>query len=211
VLIVIMAVSSRGSGGAGMMKLSLFGGLLVNLVSFVMFGLGAIGVARSAVDGVNRYTAAVAAAASLWCAGVMLEQLPRFYKILYSSDYGSWGGSSAEHLTALSVALPVIGTLAGAVLAAVITGFARARNHEALTSSAGAAGVGYVLLMLASVGIQSFLLEKATSEGTLIGMMLVAAGCGLAAQVMLAKACRAASTSIDAEPGLPQARINDPI
>ena len=204
VLLTVVAVSSRGDGGVGAIKLAMFASLVVNLVSFAMFGLGALHAARSAIDGVSRGGAAIAAAASLWCAGVMLEQLPQYYKILYGGD--AFGGSSSrDHLQALSIALPIVGTLAGAALAAVIAGLARARNDAILTTSAGSAGVGYTLLMLASVGITSFLLEKADSAGGAIGMMLVAAGCGLAAQVMLAKVCRTASTTIDHDPGLPQA------
>ena len=207
VVLVVMAVSSRGEGGASLIRFGMIGGLLVNLISFAMFGLGALRAARSALDGIARYTAAVAGAASLWCAGVMLEQLPQFYQVLYHQGHGS---SGAERLQALSIAQPLVATLAGALLAAVISGFARARNDEPLTTRAGAAGVGYVLLMLASVGVTSFLLETARSQGMLLGMMLLAAGCGLAAQVMLAKVCRSASASIDVDPGLPGARISAP-
>ena len=211
VLLMLMAVTARGESSAGFVKLAMIAGLAVNCLSFLMFGLGALHVARSSFDGVARYAAGAAAATSLWCMGVMLRQLPAYYKVFYAHESsGSFGASAQEHLQALSIALPIVGTLSGAILAGVISGFARARNDGALESSAGASGVGYVLLMLASVGISSFLLEKATSVGTLAGMLLFAAGCALAAQVMLAKVCRSASASIDMEPGLPEARINIP-
>ncbi len=206
----LAAVATVGRGSFAIVKFAMIGALAVNLISFAMFGLGAMRVARSELDGVPRYAAALAGAASLWCAGVMLEQLPHFYDILYHRD--SFGSSGQERLQALSVAMPIVGTLSCAVFAGVIAAFGRARNDEMLGARARGAGTAYVLLMLSSVAISSYLVEKAGTQSAMIGMLIVAAGCGLWAQLVLAKVCRAASFVLEMEPGLPQAtaRLNDP-
>ena len=212
-LLAVAAASSRsgGSGAEGIMKFAMFGGLVVNLASFAMFGVGALRAARAELDGVPRWTAAIAAAGSLWCMGVLLQQLPTYYQILYG--HGDRGSTAQSQLTALTVAMPIVATLAGAVFAGVIASYARLRANEDLVSRASAASIGYTLLMLASIGIQSFMLENARSISGVIGLMVVAAVCGLVAQVMLARACRSAAILVDDEdPSLPKAvaTISDP-
>ncbi len=207
----LMSAASAANGSFAIMKFTMIGGLVINLASFLVFGLGALDVARSALDGVARYAVAIAGAASLWCAGVMLGQIPYLYQVLYGHE--SFASShQEERMQALTVAMPLVGTLSCAIFAGVMAAFARARGDEALAGRASSAGTTYVLLMLASIGIQSFLFEKATSLSGMIGMMLVAAGCALAAQMILSKVCRAASFSLESAPGLPTAvaKINDP-
>src|SRR5262249_38234938 len=138
-----------------LIKVVTLGGLAINMISFAMVGAGALGVARSAVDGISQYAVIACGAASLWCAAVMLDQVPKYYQVLYG-DHGSFGG--AEEIQALSVTMPLVATLAGAVFATAIAMYARTRGHQDLATRASGTGVGYLLLMLASVGIQSQLL-----------------------------------------------------
>ena len=196
---VVLALAAMSAASFSIMKFALFGGLAVNLVSLGMVGIGALQAARSALDGMPRYAAALAAVGSLWCAGVLLEQLPQLYQLLY----GDRGGGE-DRLQALSIAMPIVVTISGAVLAAAIAGLARARNNQELARRAGSAGMGYVVLMLASVGIQSVMVEGA-GQGGAVFILFAVAGCALVAQLMLSKVCHLASESVSQEPGLPRA------
>ena len=206
-VLTLMAFGMGQEPAFKIVKFVLISGVLVNLISFAMVGVGTINVARSSVDGIAPYAALASGAASLWCAGVLLQQLPNYYHVLYGDSGGSRGQATME---ALSVAMPIVAALAGAVLATVIAGLARTRGDEDLAARASGAGVGYVLLMLASIGIQTYLLKEAKSQGSAIGMMIAAAGCALAAQVILAKVCRGAALVVSAAPELPTARLNEP-
>jgi hypothetical protein len=206
-LFTLFAIGMKGESGYQLVKVVTFGGLAINLISFAMVGAGAFGVARSAVDGVSQYATIACGAASLWCAGVMFDQVPKYYQVLYG-DHGGIRGS--EEIQALSVAMPLVATLAGAVFATAIAMYARTRGNQDLAARANGAGVGYLLLMLASIGLQSQLLEQARSQGDAIVVLFAAAGCGLVAQMLLSKVCRRASEAIAADPELPTARISEP-
>ena len=149
----------------------------------------------------------LSAAASLWWLGVTLAQLPYTYRLLYGGDdHGfDYGGHAQDYAQALSIVGPLVAVAAIAAVARAISMFAARRGFEQLRFEAQGKGIGFVGLMLASVGVQQWLLPKAISEGSMTFMVLGAAVCSLYATVLMARLCALAADSLQAEPGLPTA------
>lgn len=199
---MVLVLLAIGSNGEGLVKFVLIAGLFVNMLASAMIGLGALDAARASVEGLAKPVLIVSAAGSLWCAGAMFNQLPHYYQLLYGSHHGR------DALEALSLALPIVGALATAVLATAIGGLGRTRGDAALAQSGTASGVTYLALTLAAIAMQNYMIEHVHSKGGVLGLLLLAAGAGLAAQIVMGRLCRRAAEAIASQPGLPSARVN---
>jgi hypothetical protein len=199
----MMFAASRGSGKG--VEMALVAALLVNMVSFGMFGIGALQVACSKVDGMSRFAFGMAGVLGLWCGSVMFIQAPSFYSMM------AGGGDShyqEDFLDALSIAQLLVATLSAALLAGGIATFANARGDSGgLGRQARSAGVTFVGLTLFSMIAQQVLIREVTTAAGGAMVLLLATVCALIAQVALAQLCTAASTSIDSEPTIPTAIV----
>lgn len=207
-LTLMLVVGKAGEGSLGVVKLAMLSGAVINVISLILIARGALGCARSGIADVPRLPFVASAAGTLWCLGVGLIQLPYTYRLLYG-DHDSYGlgGNTQDYVQALTVAVPLVATAAIAVVATAIASFAARRGLDQLRAEAQGKGAGFVLLMLASIALQVWLLPKADSLGTFALMTLAAAVASLWATVLMARLCTLAADSLHAEPGLPKATL----
>lgn len=203
-LTLLLVLGKAGEGSAGVLKLAMISSAVVNAISLAMI---ARGVLSAVVADVPAVPLAVSAAATLWGLGVSLAQLPAAYRMLYGDGgYGS-GSVYRDYADALSIVAPIVAIVAIGIIATAIAGFAARRGLEQLRFDAQGKGLGFVTLMVAALGLQQWLLPKATSEGSLGFFLLAAAACSLWATVLMARLCALAADSLQAEPGLPTATL----
>ncbi|HEX5058007.1 MAG TPA: hypothetical protein VFV99_01550, partial [Kofleriaceae bacterium] len=213
VLLTLMLVAGRGSqGGLELFKLATFTALIINIIAFMQFGVGALRTARGSVADLGRWPFVISGAISLWAAGVTLGQMPWLYRMLYKGGSSSFGSDNAmQYAQALAVAMPILITGGVALLAVAIAGFGARSGNEDLRSQAQAKGAGFVTLTLVSLAIQQWMIpeamKKATSAGGFMMLSVLAAVASLFAIVMMAKLLRNGAEAIEAEPGLPPASV----
>jgi hypothetical protein len=204
-MILLMLGSNGGEGAIGMLKLALMSAAVLNAIAQIMMSTGAMAATSAELADLPRWALAVASGLSLWCTGVMLVQVPHIYSMLYGRDHSMYGEKSFAD--ALSLALPLAVTAAVAIVAGTIGAFASRRGDSHLGTQASGKGVGFVGLMLASIAITSWILPEAKSESGLMMMMLCAAAAGLWGTVLASQLCHLGADAIEAEPGLPSAKI----
>jgi hypothetical protein len=130
------------------------------------------------------------------------------FRMLYGNrDSYAYGGDTPEILQALTIAGPLVAIGAIAVIATSIGGFAARRGLDQLRAEAQGKGAAFVGLMLANVALQSWLLPKADSLGSFVGMTFASAAFALWATVQMARLCTLAADSLHAEPPLPKATL----
>jgi hypothetical protein len=128
--------------------------------------------------------------------------------MLYSSQYDdAFAGNTQDILQALSLAVPLVALGAIAIIATAIAGFAARRGLDQLRAEAQGKGTAFVLLMLTSVGVQSWLLPDAGSVGSFGMFTLAASVAALVATVQMARLCALAADSLHAEAPLPRATV----
>jgi hypothetical protein len=203
-LLLVMMAKTPGEGSVGVIKLALMSAAVLNLVAQLILSFGAMSAASAELTDLPRWAMVVASALSLWAAGVMLAQLPHVYEMLYGRGDHDFGENYAE---ALATALPIVVTAVIAVVAGAIGALAARRGDNELRTHASGKGVGCVALMLSSIGITAWLLPEAKSESGLLMIMFCAAGTGLWAMVLGARLCSLGADAIEAEPGLPSAKL----
>ncbi len=203
--LMMIAGKSGGGGAMGFFKVLMMGQAIVAVLALVMTGLGALRAARSGVPDLEPYSLTLGGGASLWAAGVSLAQLPIIYKAFYGGEYGR--GDLREMTEVLSIALPVIVIVGVGLLATALSGFGARRNNEELRTDAQGKGIGYVVLMLVAIAIQSWMLPKSRSVGNFAMLSLLAAGASLWGTVMMAKLLGRGADSLQMEPGLPMASV----
>jgi hypothetical protein len=196
-----MAVASES---IGLVKFSLFAGVVINLIGFAMFTYGALEAARSALSDMPRVALAIGGTATAWCAAVFVMRGPALYVLIAGDESGRTHDGT---LYALETALGFAAAIGGAIVASAIAGFANRRGNLPLASRATSTTIAFVVLNLLSVAIGTWVIEKETSSGSLLTMTVTMLGCLLAAQVVLAKLCHAASEAIDTEASMPVARL----
>lgn len=204
VLFMLAAIGAQAHGET-VMKIALVGQVALELLLLGAFAIGALQVARGALAGVASAPFVLAGLGAAWCAGVMLVKTVRVCSALAGSNYLDTS-FMYETLDALVVAEPVIAIGAIAVVAIgvrAVPAFALERGYAVSRASA------FVVLMLCSLGVTSLGLPKATSEGALVGMMLLACGLGLVAMALAASLIGRVAGAIDAglATNLPAARI----
>lgn len=204
VLLTLMVVGSRGTGGLELLRFAMMSAAIVNVIALWLFGIGALRAARAGLLELSRTKLVLASTAMLWAGGVTFGQLPFLYRMLYGSEGSGFDRQLAQ---GLSLALPLVVTGGAALVALAIGGYASQHSREALVVEARGRGFGFVALMLTSLGVQSGLVAEATSRGALTVYSLLAAGTALCATVLLAKLCTLAADDLEREPGLPTARI----
>jgi hypothetical protein len=202
-----MAIAGRGSSGSlEMLKLATLSALVVNIIAFTQLGIGALRTARASVPELGRWAFVVGGSCALWAAGVMLGQLPWFYKLLYGNDrYG--GDLTRDYTQALSLALPLVATAGLALLAVAISGLAARTGNETLRAEAQAKGAGFVALSLVAMAITAWMLPKASSMSSLAMLMLLALGASIVAIVMMARLLGLAALDVERQVGLPSATV----
>ena len=204
-LTLLLVVGKANDGAVGIYKLATISSAIVGAISLAMIARGAYG---AMVAEIPAAPLVVAKAAALWCLGVTLAQLPYTYRMLYGgADNYAYESGPREYVEALSVVAPIVAIAAIAAVARAISDFAARRGLEQLRFEAQNKGIAFVVLMLASLGLQQWLLPRATSDGELTGMMLGAAVCSLWGTVLIARLCALAADSLQAEPGLPTATL----
>jgi hypothetical protein len=198
----MMFTANHGSGKG--IQTALLAALVVTMLSFAMFGIGAIQVACAKLDGMPRFALGLAGVLSLWCAGLMSFQGRWFLRwtsmrsALFDDNF----------IGSFSIALPLVGTLAAALLAGGVAVFANAKGDAGgLGRQARSAGIAIVCLMVFGLVAQYGLIRAASSALGAAMVMLLAAVCVLIAQVALAQLCSAASNAIESEPVIPTATV----
>lgn len=206
-LLTLMVIAGRGKGGIEMLKLATITAHVVNIVALTQFAIGALRTARASVTELGRWTFALGSVATLWASGVMLGQLSWIYKMLYKNDSLYGRSDMAEYAQALSIALPITVTAGMAIVAVAISGFAARSGNDELRGHAQAKGAGFVTLTLVALAITGWMVPKAQSLSALAMLMLLAAGAGLVAIVMIARLLNLAAEALEKEPSLPTASV----
>jgi hypothetical protein len=205
-LTVMLVLGRPSDASAGILKLGTMSFAVVNVISMIMLARGALGAARSGIADLPRVPFVASAAGTLWCLGVALYQLPFEYRALYGSHVGM-ASDTQDVLQALSIAVPLVALGAIAVVATAISGFAARRGLDQLRAEAQGKGTAFVVLMLVSIGVQSWLLPDAGSLGSFGMFTIAAAVAALVATVQMARLCTLAADSLHTEPPLPKATV----
>jgi len=179
-LIIVMAM--RAANGASILKFALVAGSLVTCLTLLQFGIGAARVGRAGLAELSPYSATIAGAGSLWAAGVTFDQLGTVYR-----GFDDLGGSALrEAAESLALALPLVVVASVALLAIVIGGFAAHRRAEQLRLAAQSRGIVFVLLTLAAMAAQRWVLADARTFSGFFLLSLIIGMLGLVAMVKMA-------------------------
>jgi hypothetical protein len=205
-LLTLMVIGSRGKGGIELLKVATISALVINLISFTQFGVGALRAARASVPELGRWSLVVGGSGSLFAAGVSLMQLPYVYQVLYKSDGLGFSGG-ADYIQALALAVPLIVIGGMAIIAVAIAGLGARRGNEILRADAQAKGAGFVVLSLVAIAISTWMAPDAKSLGSLAMMMLLALGAAVTALVMIARLLGLAADELDRDAPLPTASV----
>ncbi len=206
----MMAIAAGRGGALTMLQFALVAGPVINAFALGSFGFGAFTTARSGVRDFSSVTLYLAGALSLWAAGAMMVQLPWLYELVFKSGEGYGGDHGRDLLGTFALVIPLVASAGVVVLSTAIAGFARKRNLEDLRAQVVSRTFAFVGLILLSLLVQQYGLPKAKSQGSFLGMTLLAAGAGLYAIAMVAKLCALAADALRREPGLPTATLRPP-
>lgn len=206
-MFTLMMIAGKGHGSVPFFKLIMMGQALVTVIALLMTGLGALRAARSGVPGLEPITLALGGGASLWAAGVSLAQVPLVYKAFYADSDGYGRSEMQDLMSVLSVALPIVVILGVGLLATALSGFAARRGNEELRAEAQGKGIGYVVLLLVAIAIQTWMVPMSRSLGNFAMLSLLSAGASLWGTIMMAKLFGRAAEILESEPGLPQASV----
>jgi len=190
---------SLGGGVILLLPYAVFGSMVIGMVASMLFGIGLLRAADSALTDLPRGLLGVAGVLALWCGGVTVVQLPWAHDVFFERrDLG-------ELVSALAVVQPIVAALSVALVATALTRFAHARGDGVLAAKARTTGVAFVMLAVAALFV-----DQLASDGhdrDLALLPLVATALGLIAQIGLGQLCAAAARSIDASPALPTATL----
>jgi hypothetical protein len=207
-LTVMLLLGRASDGSAGILKLATMSYAVVGIIAMIMLARGALGAVRSGIADLPRAPFVASAAGTLWCLGIALYKLPYEYRALYGSHDAYGLATHTEDVPqALSVAMPLVSLAAIAIVATAISGFAARRGLDQLRAEAQGKGTAFVVLMLVSIAVQSWLLPDAGSLGSFAMFTLAAAVAALVATVQMARLCTLAADSLHAEPPLPKATV----
>jgi hypothetical protein len=157
---------------------TMIGALAVNAVAMLAFGLGALDAARSNHPDLRRGAFYVAAAAALWCGGVMLYQVPELYHRLFTEP-GDFPYDTARIVVeAFEYLLPLVALAAIAAWTVGVDGFATRRERLDLAERAQRTAVLFIVLSFASFAVTKWLLPDARTDSSKMLVMLVAVVCG---------------------------------
>jgi hypothetical protein len=169
----------------------------------ICLGLLGYGLARAASE-VAQWTAAIAAALLLCCAGVLAAQLPWIYRMFW--DTSSWSDARpAPYATAFATALPVVITLACALFSLAIATFGARHGDKDLVGEARGRGIALVIMFMASQRITVWLVPTAGSAELHAVFIMAAAILNVLAAYQFARLWDSAARALS-QPGLPAAR-----
>jgi hypothetical protein len=193
---LLLAIAQSDQRTAGGIALAFVAAAAVGVVASALFARGLLDVARAEVPELPRWPFVMAAAATLWCAGVTLHQLPALYSFLFRGDE-----DRAATIRALPVATALALLAALAITAISISTFARRRGDDALRAYAVSRGLSGVLLVCGSIAVIAAVEPDAAAIGGLISMW------GFA---LLARLCTRAALSLERGAAIPSARVVNP-
>ena len=208
-LLTVMLVAGDGRGGEKILGYGALFGTGLGILSLAWFGVGALETARSQHEAVRRGAFVAAAAASLWCAGVTLQQLPDLYSALVDHGEGGEGwGPASNYASMFPYLLPLVATASIIAGALAISGFASRRGHLELAARGERTAVVVGLMQLFAMGVTVWCLPEARSTSSMVLLLLMALACGLIAIVSMARLARDAAYAVEAPPPeLPSAQL----
>jgi hypothetical protein len=207
--LVMLMLSSHGHGDPrSMMAKAAVVASFISIVSFTVFGLGALDVARSQHAEVRRWPFLIAAAASLWSAGVMLGQVAEAYRAATTPRSEYFESPTHAFATSLTVVVPLVAIAASIALALAISGFAKRRGNVELATRGQSTAILVGTLQVGALVVANMLIPAAPSEAAL-GMVIL--GGVVAGIIVLAKVANLAADArelVDEQPpAIPVARI----
>lgn len=200
ILIAMVMVVGRSPSAA---KFVAFAGPAVVVVTMVLFAVGLQRAAAARLDGMPRLLLAIAAALTLWWGAIQLDQLSSVLEILKHSYRSERAMQTLQHFSIIG---PIAATIGLALVGTAISTFAARRGDSELRAYAYGRTVTFLVLTLSGVGLQAYL-TKATSLSSLLMMVLLAATATIAGLLVLASLLLRAADAVEAEPGLPPARL----
>jgi hypothetical protein len=212
-LITLMMIAGKsGRGGLELLRVATLAALVINIIAFTQFGIGALRAARGSVVELGRWRLALGAAASLWAGGVVLAQTPWVYKSLYKPDSLVFSRAELQvYSEAFSVAMPIVYIAGMGLIIIAILGLAARRGNAELSGHAQSKGAAFVTLSLVALAITAWMLpgamRKSSSLGSPVMLILLALGSAVVALVMLARLLNLGAGELEREPGLPTATV----
>jgi hypothetical protein len=204
--LTVILVAGDGVGTDRILGYGTLIGMGLSILSLTWFGVGALDVARSHHEAVRRGAFVAAAAVSLWCAGVMLQQVPDLYGALVGRE-PTWG-RDIGYATMFPYLLPLVAAASIIAGALAISGFANRRGHLELGARGERTAVIVGLMQLFAIGVTTWCLPEARSTSSVLLLLLMALACGLIAIVNMAHLARDAAYAVEAPPPvLPSAQL----
>ncbi len=189
-------------------KAVIIGGPLAILACMIVGALGALAVARAAVEGMPRLRIVVGAAITLWWCGVQADQMVWLYRA-FDENGPSGMMANQEMIATWTILGPLLATAGIAMIGSAISAYASARANDELREAASVRTLLFVVLSASAVGIQSQVYKASTRDGFLM-LMFVAAAAGIGALVAFAGLATQAASTLDQGGTLPTARVVDP-
>lgn len=161
----------------------------ISIASLIVFGFGALDVARSHHAEVRRWPFLIAAIASLWSAGVMMTQLPDAYRAAIEHPSGYYHRSVDVYVTSLTLVVPLVTIGSAIAIALAISGFAKRRGNFELARRGQNSAILVGTLQLGALVVANILMPAAPSP---VGLGLVILGGVVAGIVALVNVARLA-------------------
>lgn len=189
-LVTLMIMGSQNTASFKAIGYAMVAAGAINALSFLGVGLGMLDAARANQAELRRTPFYLGAAATLWCAGVQLYQLPELYESLFGDHSGFLAERTADTASAFAIVLPLVAA-AGIVLWTTGVGrLALGRDRIDLSERASHTAMWFVALTGASLGIAQGLLPEARSDGSVLLLLLLTLVCGVVALVSAARLAR---------------------
>jgi hypothetical protein len=201
IAIALLVVVGRSSEDA--LRLIAIAGPSVVVIAMALLAIGLQRVASARLDGMPRLLLSIGAALTLCWGAIQFKQASLLISGLTSSLFG--GSRALEVVQYFSIAGPLTATLGLALVGTSIASFAGHRGDHALRASATGRTTTFVVLTLGSIAIP--LLARPTTPGGAIAVLLFAAITSIIGLLSLSALLAHAADSVEAEPGIPPARV----
>jgi hypothetical protein len=200
IAITLIVIAGRSDKAARFVMLA---GPAIVVVTMLLFAIALQRVASAGIDGMPRLLFALGAALTVWWGAIQLAQV----SVLLGATRDVY---RAEHalsvLQRFSIAGPIVVTLGLALVGSAIASFASRRGDAGLRGVAAGRTFTFVAATLLGIGIQSQL-AGARSLDTALAMIVLAAILSIAGLAALVGLLGRAADAIEAEPGVPPARV----
>ena len=189
-VVTLMIMGSQNSASFKAIGYTMIAAGGVNAVSFLLAGLGMLDAARANVAELRRTPFYLGAAATLWCGGVTLYQLPELYQSIFGDRSGFLAERSADTASAFTIVLPLVAAAGIVLWTTGVGGLALRRERLDLSERATRTAMWFVALSGAGLGVTQGLLPEARSDSSALLLLLLALACGLVAIVNAARLAR---------------------